>query len=314
MTFYDDPVPRANILLPHLRIPERSTVVHSSDGVDVAVTDWGTGDPVDGYNRPILVMAHATGMHGHSWVPTVIALGDRFRCIAIDQRAQGDTSVPTAGGFDWSGVADDIEIAMGSLGLLGRPDVFGIGHSQGGFAVCEVERRRPGTFGGIFAWEPVIFPPMEPAQRAAQDNMMANLARKRRRSFPSWEAALENYRGKGPFAKVDDDLIRCYVYWGFDEQPDGTITLKCEPDNEAELFLNSYTDLFNNAETIRCPVTIALGSLTNDGFLNANPAFAKLLSNGELVRLEGRTHFGIYEGILEMADLVATSLLPTGDR
>ncbi len=302
-------MPPADLLPAHLRIPERTHRIASSRGVSIAATDFGRGDDD---TRPVLFMAHATGLHGHCWVPMVVALGDRFRCVAIDQRAQGDSTVPTVGGLTWDGIADDVEIAMGALGLLGRPDVYGVGHSQGGFAVLEVERRRPGTFAGLFLYEPVIMelPDDETlAVRVQQDNHMATVAARRRAEFASWEVAIENFSVKGPFARADKDLVTSYVYWGFTEQSDGTIRLKCEPANEADLFRNSLTDLFDHVGQLECATTFAVSEFTEPIFEVSGPSLAATMPNGHLLRLPGRTHFGMFENIPDMANIMANALL-----
>jgi pimeloyl-ACP methyl ester carboxylesterase len=299
----------SDILPDHLRIPERSYRIASTRGVTVAATDFGRGD---NDARPVLLMAHATGLHGHCWVPMVNALGERFRCIAIDQRAQGDSTVPTVGTLSWDGIADDIEISMGALGLLGRTDVYGVGHSQGGFAVLETERRRPGTFAGLFLYEPVVmaFSDLGNASaRVQQDNHMATIAERRRPVFASWEAAVENFSVKGPFARADADLVASYVYWGFIEQPDGTIRLKCEPANEAGIFRNSITDLFDHVGPLQCPTTFAVSEFTEPIFEDSGPQLAKSMPNGRLLRLPGRTHFGMFENIAEMANIMSNALL-----
>jgi pimeloyl-ACP methyl ester carboxylesterase len=299
---------RETILPAHLRIPERAVRVVSGRGVNVAVTDWALTDDDP---RPVLFMCHATGLHGHCWIPLVNALSHRFRCIAIDQRGQGDTPVPVVGGLGWEGIADDVEVVLGALGLIGRTDVYGIGHSQGGFAVMETERRRPGTFAGVFLYEPVIFPQPAPEalEAARAGNHMAALAIKRRPGFASWEAAATNFVGKGPFAKADADLISCYVYWGFVEQPDGSVLLKCAPQTEADIFRGSFTDLFDACKGLTCPTTIAIGEFTEPGFATSGPLIAADLPNGRHIVLPGRTHFGIFEGVEEMAALVVSSLL-----
>jgi pimeloyl-ACP methyl ester carboxylesterase len=251
-------VAHEDILPNHLRLTETTHRIASTRGVTISVTDWGSG-PDD--ERPILMMSHATGLHAHCYVPLVREYEATFRCIGLDQRAQGDSTIPTVGGLAWEGVADDVEIAMGALGLFGRSDVYGIGHSQGGYAILEVERRRPGTFQSLFLYEPVIFTIKgEPGMpdRVAKDNQMASLAERRRATFPSWEDAINNYKVKGPFARADDDLLRSYVYWGFTEEADGSITLKCDPLNEAELFRRAITDLFDAASQIQCPTTVAV--------------------------------------------------------
>ena len=258
----------------------------------------------------MLYLSHATGLHAHCWVPMVRALSGRFRCVAADQRAQGDSTVPRVGTLSWDGVADDVEIALGALGLLGRSDVYGVGHSQGGYAVLEVERRRPGTFQSLFVYEPVVFPAIDGigADRKMQDNYMATAALKRRPVFQSWETAAENFKMKGPFAAGDADLVSSYVYWGFDEQPDGSVRLKCEPSNEADLFLFSFTDLWEAVETITTPTTVAVSEHTAPVFSVNGPLLVDRLPRGRLLNLAGRSHFGMFEGIPEMADIVCNAL------
>ncbi len=303
-------VSREDVLPHHLRIPERSFRVASTRGVDVAVTDWGTPETD---HLPVLLLSHATGLHGHCWVPLVRALEGRFRCVALDQRAQGDTNGPTVGTLSWDGIADDVEITMGALDLFGRDDVYGVGHSQGGFAVLEVERRRSGTFRSLFLYEPVIFPSMGGSgpgpDRKEQDNFMAIAARKRRPAFDSWTAAAANFAVKGPFAASDPDLVSSYVYWGFNEQPDGTVQLKCKPDDEADLFLHSFTDLWEPTEQIMTPTTVAVAEHTAPVFATYGPMLAQRLPYGEHLGLPGRSHFGMFERIPEMAEIIAESLL-----
>ncbi len=301
-------VPREAILPQHLRIPERRLSVASTRGVDVSVIDWGTPES---NHLPVLVLSHATGLHGHCWVPMVRALSGRFRCVGMDQRAQGDSNGPTVGTLSWDGVADDVEIAMGALGLFGRDDVYGVGHSQGGFAVLEVERRRPGTFRSLFLYEPVIFPASDAngPDRVAQDNHMANAAMKRRPVFDSWEAAASNFAVKGPFALSDPDLVSSYVYWGFAEQADGTVRLKCDPNDEAELFRRSFTDLWDAVETLSVPATFAVAEHTAPVFAIHGPILAERLKHGRKLDLPGRSHFGMFERIAEMADIIHRELM-----
>jgi pimeloyl-ACP methyl ester carboxylesterase len=302
-------VSREDLLPDYLHIPERAFRVASTRGVDVAVIDWGTPETD---HLPVLLLSHATGLHGHCWVPMVRALAGRFRCVALDQRAQGDSNRPTVGTLSWDGIADDVEITMGALDLFGRDDVYGVGHSQGGFAVLEVERRRPGTFRGLFLYEPVIFPSMggngPGPDRKEQDNFMATAARKRRPVFDSWAAAAANFAVKGPFAQGDPDLVSSYVYWGFDEQPDGTVRLKCTPDDEADLFLNSFTDLWESTEQITTPTTVAVAEHTAPVFATHGPILAKRLRKGQELALPGRSHFGMFERIPEMADIIHREL------
>jgi hypothetical protein len=154
----------------------------------------------------------------------------------------------------------------------------------------------------------VIFPvPGGVPTASMQDNHMAVMARKRRDVFPSKQAAVDNYRGKGPFARIDEDVLRCYVHWGFDDLADGTVRLKCRPEAEAALFSESATDLFDHLDEVHCPVTCALGEFTQENFLTSVPRVAERLPHGSLINLPGRTHFGVFEGVAEMAELIHAS-------
>jgi pimeloyl-ACP methyl ester carboxylesterase len=293
-------------LPPHLDLPEVRHLVPSSGGATAVAYDWG-GD------GPPLVFAHATGLHSHTWIPTVLKLRDRYHCYGVDIRGQGDSIVADQTSFAWEGVGDDLVNALDLLGLLGRGDVHGVGHSQGGFAVIEAARRHPGTFAALFAYEPVIFP-VPPGMLVASDNdnHMAVMARKRRDVFPSYQAAVDNFRGKGPFARIDEDVLLMYVYWGFEDQDDGTVRLKCRPQNEAALFSYSATHLFDQLDQVTCPVTAALGEFTQPNFLSSVPQVAERLPHGTLLQLPGRTHFGIFEGVDEMAEMVHDSFARAG--
>lgn len=297
-------VPEADIVPPHLHLPEIRHHVPSTDGSVAMAYDWG-GD------GPPLVFAHATGLHSHVWLPTVLALRYRYHCYAVDVRAQGEATVQTNTPYHWAGVADDFCVSLDALGLIGHGDLHAVGHSQGGYAVVESARRHPGTFSSVFVYEPVIFaPPTGAEDGTATESQLGILARKRRDVFASRQAALDNFRGKGPFALIDEDVLRCYVHWGFHDLPDGTVHLACRPEHEAALFDQSFTTLFDELAGVDCHVTAAVGEFTNDNFLTSVPQVVDRLSNADLVKLPGRTHFGVFEGVAEMAELIHTSLSP----
>ena len=160
-------------------------------------------------------------------------------------------------------------------------------------------------------YEPVIFaPPSGAVVGLATENQLSGLARKRRDVFSSRQAALDNFRGKGPFALIDEDVLRCYVHWGFHDLPDGTVHLACRPEHEAALFDQSFTTLFDELADVDCHVSAVMGEFTNDNFLTSVPQVVDRLPHADLVKLPGRTHFGIFEGVAEMAELIHTSLSP----
>ena len=110
---------------------------------------------------------------------------------------------------------------------------------------------------------------------------------------------------------IDDEALRAYVAWGFDDLDDGTVRLKCRAANEAALFSNSFTDTLDHLHEIDCPVTLGLAEFTNEGFQMAVPLQAGQLRHGTLLRFPGRTHFGVLERTDEMADVIRTAFAAT---
>lgn len=268
--------------------------------MSIPTYDWG-GD------GPPLVFAHATGLHAHTYAPLAQRLRANFHCYGIDVRGQGGAGVPENDDLGWTGVANDFVAALDGLGLSGRGDVHGIGHSQGGYSIVQSALLRPGTFSSVFGFEPVIFTLPEGVTFNVGDNAMVQQARKRRQVFESREAAYENYKSKPPFMLIDDDALRAYVAWGFDDLPDSTVTLKCSGASEAQLFANSRTQTFHHLHEVDCQVVLGLSGHTQQNFIDSVPAQSERLRDSVLLHFPSRTHFGLLEGIDEMADTITSA-------
>jgi pimeloyl-ACP methyl ester carboxylesterase len=311
-----------------LPFPEVRDSFTTGDGVVVQTYDWGG-------EGPPLLFAHATGLHAHVWLPLAQRLRSSFHCYAIDGRAQGDTTAPAGAqalvdqnnanrnnphesttppirvsGFAWDNITDEYVTAMDRWGLSGRGDVFGFGHSQGGFALLSAALARPGTFAHVFGFEPVIFAaPADAVIGHPMDNVMAGIARKRREVFASKQEAYENYRTKLPFKMADDDVTRSYVHWGFDDLEDGTVRLKCRAAWEGELFSLAMSDLFHRLPKIDCQVTLGLAEFTSPNFTDSVPLQHAQMANSSLMHFPGRSHFGPLENTDEMAAVILKSFL-----
>ena len=281
-------------------LPVRARVT-TPDGVGIATTDLG-GD------GPDLLVVHATGFCGGVLAPMASHLTDRFHCRAIDLRYHGRSDRPVAGGFDWAGFATDVLAAVDGLGL-DRP--FAFGHSCGGAALLLAEERRPGTFRGLFCFEPVVFPG-PPAPAPSYDNPLSTGARRRRETFPSRTDAFLNFSSKPPFGGLDPDAIAAYVEDGFEVVPAGeggdgdAVRLRCRRDDEAEIYAHGTThDAFDRMGLVGCPVTLGYGTETDAfgaAFLEADAA---QLPDGTVEAVPGLGHFGPLERPGEVAASVA---------
>lgn len=188
----------------------------SGDGVAIAAHDLGG-------RGPDLLLAHATGFHGHVWLPAVRHLRSRFRCVVFDERSHGDSGTAVDESFDWHQMADDALAVVDALGLS-RP--FGVGHSCGAALLLLAEEARPGTFESLYCFEPIVAPVDDPPPRGVH-NPMPSRARKRREVFPSRDAAYRHFSDKSAFRAFDPEALRAYVDHGFDDLEDGSVRLKC---------------------------------------------------------------------------------------
>jgi pimeloyl-ACP methyl ester carboxylesterase len=280
--------------------------VPSTDDVTVAVHDLGGPDLGDTAGAPVLLLSHATGFHGRAFGPMAAAgLTDRFHCIAPDWRGHGDSVVPHELDYAWHGFAEDVEAV---LDQLDSDLIYGFGHSMGGAALLMAEADRPGTFAGLFLYEPIVPPPGAFLRAEGFDNPLAAGAEKRREVFDSYEAAIANYASKPPLNVFTPEAMRAYVEGGFAPQPDGTVLLKCRGRVEAMTFrMAAVNGMQERLGDVRCPVTIAVGvdqPLAPSAFA---PAIAEGLPDGRLLSLDPLGHFGPMEDPPALANAVLST-------
>lgn len=275
------------------------------DGTQLAVHDLG------GTGRPAL-LCHATGFHGVVWRPMAKALGGGLRSWSMDFRAHGASVVAEGASPDWSGFRDDVLAVIDGLDLPAG-ELLGVGHSMGGAALVLAEQARPGTFAGLYLFEPIVPPPgaMDfgtPAPGELPPNPLAEGALRRRATFPSAAEALANFAGKPPLDQLRADALHAYVAHGFvpDDDPDappGSVRLACRPEDESRTYRGAPEHAgFAGLGAVRCPAVVAVGDELGPG--RFGPAVAEALPNG---RLETFTQLGHF-GPLEAPDRVAASV------
>lgn len=278
-------------------------MVATSDGVGIACHDLG------GAGSPVL-LAHATGFHAHCWEPVARVLGRRHHVVAFDHRGFGDAERVDPASLDWSLYGEDALAAARHLSRShgGRP-IDAVGHSMGGASLAMAALAEPGLFRSLFLYEPIIFPPPDPAAGPRPESPLPAGARKRRARFPSFEAALENFASKPPMATFDTIAREAYVRHGFAPTPEGDIELKCLPEHEARTYETGGS----------APAWAALGDLVPPTWVMSGAvapfqpsSFARLVAE----RIHGSTyvcwdemgHFGPLERPVAVAEYVAAVL------
>jgi pimeloyl-ACP methyl ester carboxylesterase len=96
-------------------------------------------------------------------------------------------------------------------------------------------------------------------------------------------------------AAFDPRSLRAYVEGGFEEQPDGTVRLRCRAADESRFYLmGAHHGASEHLGEVRCPTTVARGA-PEPGPFDLAPAVAESVVDGTLVELPGVTHFGPME-------------------
>jgi pimeloyl-ACP methyl ester carboxylesterase len=285
-------------------------LITSTQGVRIAVYDLGA--PAGEVDAPIILFSHATGFHGLVWQPMADHLRDRFHCIAIDHRGHGRTEMPAGTSLAWSNMGNDV-LAVLDAGLAapGVP-VHAVGHSMGGASLVLAAARRPGVLRSLWLYEPVIVPPgfLPPG---SGPNPMAEAAARRRASFDSYELALANYAAKPPLNQLHPDALRAYVEGGFSLQADGSVTLRCAPASEAEVYRGAgESGTWAVLAELELPIAIVAGNRQGDSFgpVHFATAVSEELPRGTLIERAQLGHFGPLQDPATMAADVRSWVQP----
>jgi pimeloyl-ACP methyl ester carboxylesterase len=267
--------------------------VRSTDHVTLAVHHLG------GKGEPLLV-AHATGFCGHAYRPLAAALHPHFDVWALDFRGHGDSTRPRNGDFSWDAMAAD---ALTAIEAVRNGPLVAVGHSMGGAALLLAELSRPGVLRSAYLYEPIVFPP---GYVHAGPSPMATSARRRRRSFPSKAEALSRYASRPPLGTLRADALAAYVDHGFADRADGTVELKCTPEDEAATFASENKMSVERLAGLTLPTVVAVGGRTGE----PNPAAfgPPIVAAMPRARLAEYPHLGHF-GPLQDPDTVAEDVL-----
>jgi pimeloyl-ACP methyl ester carboxylesterase len=281
--------------------------VPSSDGVSVAVHELGAVS-----DDPTLLISHATGFHAHCYAPIASELAGRFRCIGFDHRGHGDTDIDPAWETDWRRFGDDA-LAV-ACEVAPRGGLTGFGHSMGASSLLMAAHRAPELFDRLVLFEPISH---EGSQPTITEDELRSLpivvgALRRRREFPSFDAAYDNFRHKPPMSQMTPAVLRNYVDHGFreviDADGDPIVELRCDPKLEASIFVTGRDNgVWSLLRDIRTPCLVIGGHVEDRQPSAQSEAIADELPNGEYLLLDHHAHFGPFSHPAEIADLIRRS-------
>lgn len=258
-----------------------------------------------GQGEPTIVCAHATGFSKELWRP----FADEFRraggtvpVVAFDFQSHGEAR-KLAHPVDWWAFAGDVDGALSSV----SGTVVGLGHSMGAAALIMRELLHPGTFSALVLVEPIVLPD-EVNRRFSEHNPLAAMAMRRRRTFPSAEAAHTNFASKPVFGRWDGRALSAYVEGGLiDEEVHWR--LACEPEDEAATFrAAATTGLWDRLGEVRCPVTVVGGEHSDSHSVDFVEILSRRFVDGSVHIVPGATHFVPMEAPGDLAELMLERL------
>ncbi len=263
-----------------------TTRIRTPAGIALTVHDWG------GDGAPVL-LAHPTGFHGRIWAPVVEHLREAGRhAYSLDFRGHGDSDAPAHETYSWHHFADDVLAVADHFALAGRADLIAAGHSKGAASLLLGEIARPGTFGTVWAFEPILFPTDEPLP-PSDDFPLAVGARRRRNEWASIDEAYDAYASKPPLAVMAPESLRAYVDYGLRDRGDGVFELKCAPGIEARVYtMGPNHGLFSQLGALAANVKVVCGEHSDAIPPRIAEQIVARLAHGTLEVWDGHGHFG----------------------
>lgn len=246
------------------------------NGLRMRYLDWGDAD------APPLVLLHGGGQSAHTWDAFCLAMGPRFRCIALDQRGHGDSQWSDAGEYAITEHARDIAAFVDALALK-QPIMVGM--SMGGVNGIAYAASKPDGLSGLVCVDIGPEVQFEPV-----DRLMRGLGSYR--TFASPEDAAARMARMG--ARRDPGLLRDTLALNLRCQGDGTWTWKYDPRTliglTAKDIMDARRPLWSALHRISCPVLIARGA-DSEIFLDQDAEkFAKALPKGEWLAVSRARH------------------------
>jgi pimeloyl-ACP methyl ester carboxylesterase len=187
------------------------------DGLRLHYRDWG--DPT----APPVVLLHGYTQHARSWDTVALALVDRFRVLALDQRGFGES--------DWAADYHELRLVAdlaGFIETLELATVSLVGFSIGGSAAISYAQLYPDRVERLVAFECFTDPDVsqeEPYHHALLAHL--NLLRSLPETFETPEEAVATFRPLAPYAMEDE--LRHWMLGGLKQGAEGNWAWRYDP-------------------------------------------------------------------------------------
>jgi pimeloyl-ACP methyl ester carboxylesterase len=278
-------------------MPTESTVA-STDDVELAVYDY---EPTSAL--PTVLLSHATGFHGRVFDPVAHELAATNHCITFDYRGYGNSTLPHDWQVRWQGYCDDA-LAVARVAAANGP-IVAAGHSMGAAALVMAAIREPQLFRALVLFEPIIFPDVARTNGGGPSPLVVG-ARRRRTTFASFDDAYANFSSKPPLNVFSPESLRTYVDFGFAQQPDGSVVLKCLPEHEARTYeTGAMHETWGDLNKLRVPSWLVSGAYIDSSPSSFTEMIANCIDGSTYVQWNDLGHFGPMQNPQRFAKLIS---------
>lgn len=260
---------------------------------------------------PYFHLLHATGFNAQTYRQLLIQLCEHLNVFATDLRGQGLGTVKAAPSEfnSWDIYREDF---YRMLEHINHP-VYLMGHSVGSIISIAGAVKRPELVKGLILTEPLIPPtvgdiPERPYNPI--ENPLPDAARNRRSLFPSRQAAVESYIGRGAFKTWKRSWIEDYIDGGTRLRKDGQVELSCAPAWEARSFETAENDPWQQIEQLSCPTLLMYADKQSTCNPSGVEKYKQLQPDTTAYEVDGTTHFLP----MERSELVAERILAMINR
>lgn len=266
-------------------VDERFTT-DALDGVELHLRAWGAA------THPIIVLLHGGGANVHWWDHLAGRFAETHLVVALDFRGHGDSDHPeerVVGAFQ-----DDLDAL---LTKLGSKHVVLVGHSMGAHVALDHAARNPETRGLV------LIDPSRGSAGGTRSRRRARLALAFKRSYASFDEAVERYRFLPSSDHAPEALRVSIARASIREEPDGRFGYKFDPH---WFMLPPRTP--PDVTRVACPTLVVRGA--ESLLLSAEGAreLADALPSSELVEIAGAGHHVLLDAPDALVDAVAAFL------
>lgn len=264
--------------------------------------------------KPVIHFIHANGFCGLTYEHLLSNFQDDFDLFISDAQGHGESDA----GDEFKGWNASAKLASKVWSHFSDQwkDVpkFAMGHSFGAVLTTFMMAEDNSLFDGGILMDPVYMPPKMARSMSFLGKVglmrytpLPRQARKRTRSWPSFQAAWDYLHQRGIFKGWQDECLKSYLDHALSTDDAGVLTLKCPPEIEAGIF-SSYPDkLWQAIGRVHQPMFMIYGAKTYPFVIDSLPKIHQSNPHYDFLELPGG-HCFMQEHPKETAEEIKTKI------